>query len=123
MDEELSQEIRKIALQNASEHNGQTREKIVLARILGSYPDLRNKIKDLSRDVSEIVNVVNKLSIEEQRSEIEQEFPDLLKAKPKQEIEKTILPPLEEAKNGMVVTRFPLNLMVIHILDMQKPQS
>ncbi len=107
MDEELSQEIRKIALQNASEHNGQTREKIVLSRILGSYPDFRNKIKDLSRDVSEIVNVVNKLSIEEQRSEIEQEFPDLLKAKPKQEIEKTILPPLEEAKNGMVVTRFP----------------
>ncbi|KAG2475318.1 MAG: Glutamate--tRNA ligase [Nitrosopumilales archaeon] len=107
MDEKLSQEIRKIALQNASEHNGQTREKIVLARILGSHPDLRNKIKNLSRDVSEIINVVNKLSIEEQRSKIEQEFPDLLKAKPKQEIEKTILPPLEEAKNGMVVTRFP----------------
>ena len=44
-DEEIKKEIRKFALQNAAGHEGQTRDKTILAKILGSIPELRQKVK------------------------------------------------------------------------------
>ena len=43
MDEELKKEIRKMALQNAFEHGGETRDKIILGKILGTKPEFRSK--------------------------------------------------------------------------------
>ncbi|MFQ6025417.1 MAG: glutamate--tRNA ligase [Nitrosopumilaceae archaeon] len=107
MDEDLKKTIRKVALQNASEHNGQTRDKIVLSKILGSYPELRHKVKEITTQVSEIVNDVNRLSLQEQISIIKREFPEVINAKPEEHKEKIGLPPLEGAENCAVVTRFP----------------
>ena len=76
-------EIRKITLQNAFEHGGQTRDKIVLGKILGSKPEFRTKVKEISEDISSIVNSVNQLSIEEQKQEIENSFPEILTPKEK----------------------------------------
>lgn len=42
MDEEIRKEIRKLALQNAFEHEGKTQDKIVLAKILGTKPEFRS---------------------------------------------------------------------------------
>ena len=39
-DEEIKNQIRKLALQNAAEHDGQTRDKTILAKILGTVPEL-----------------------------------------------------------------------------------
>ena len=47
-DEEIKKEIRKFALQNAAEHEGQTRDKTILAKILGSIPELRQNVQELS---------------------------------------------------------------------------
>ena len=46
-DEEIKSENRKFALQNAVEHEGQTRDKTILAKIMGNVPELRQKAKEI----------------------------------------------------------------------------
>ncbi len=106
MDEEIRKEIRKIALQNAFEHEGKTQEKIVLAKILGTKPEFRSKVKEIGGDIAEIVSAVNQISFEEQKNEIEGNFPEILIPKEKIE-ERDGLPPLKGAEQGKVITRFP----------------
>jgi len=106
MNEELKKEIRKLALQNAFEHGGQTQNKIILGKILGTKPEFRTKVKEITGDISEIVATVNQLSFEEQKKEIEENFPEILV--PKEKIkEREWLPELKDAEQGKVVTRFP----------------
>ena len=45
MDDNLKKEIRKIALQNAFEHDGKTKDKAVLSKSLGTIPELKNNVK------------------------------------------------------------------------------
>ena len=106
MDEELKIEIRKMALQNAFEHGGQTQDKIILGKILGTKPEFRTKVKEIIKDISEVVLKVNQLSSDEQKKEIEKYFPELLIAKEKIE-EREGFPELEGAVQGNVITRFP----------------
>ncbi len=106
MDEELRKEIRKMALQNAFEHEGKTQDKIILGKILGTKPEFRTKVKEITEDISKIVANVNQLSSEEQKKEIDENFPEILI--PKEKIkEREGLPKLEGAEQGKVVTRFP----------------
>ncbi|MFQ5496416.1 MAG: glutamate--tRNA ligase [Nitrosopumilus sp.] len=106
MDEELRKEIRKMALQNAFEHGGKTQDKIILGKILGTKPEFRSKVKEISIDISEIVLSVNQLSSEEQEKEIQKNFPEILVPKEKIE-EREGLPELKGAVQGKVITRFP----------------
>jgi len=106
MDEELKKEIRKMALQNAFEHGGETRDKIILGKILGTKPEFRNKVREISADITEIVSSVNHLSLEEQEIEIKENFPELLAPKEKIQ-EREGLPELKGAEQGKVITRFP----------------
>ena len=106
MNEELAKEIRRLALQNAFEHEGKTQDKIILAKILGTQPEYRTKVKEIIGDISQIVTSVNELSYEQQKKEIEENFPELLNPKKKIE-EREGLPPLENAEQGKVITRFP----------------
>jgi glutamyl-tRNA synthetase len=106
MDEALKIEIRKMALQNAFEHGGETRDKIILGKILGTKPEFRTKVKEISKDISEIVFNVNQLSSEEQKKEIKENFPEILA--PKEKIQgREGLPELKDAIQGKVITRFP----------------
>ncbi|MGY5146525.1 MAG: glutamate--tRNA ligase [Candidatus Nitrosopumilus sp. bin_7KS] len=106
MNEELKKEIKKMALQNAFEHGGETRDKIILGKILGTKPEFRSKVKEISGDISEIVSTVNQLSLEEQEIEIKKNFPEILIPKEKIE-EREGLPELKDAEQGKVITRFP----------------
>ncbi len=106
MDDELKREIRKMALQNALEHGGETRDKIILGKILGTKPEFRTKVKEISKDISEIVSNVNQLSSEEQKKEIDENFPEVLAPKAKI-VEREGLPELKDAEQGKVITRFP----------------
>lgn len=106
MNEEVKKEIQKIALQNAFEHEGKTQDKIVLAKILGTKPEFRTRVKEISEEIKTIVLEINQLSFEEQKKVIEENFPDILIPKEKIE-EREGLPPLKNAEHGKVVTRFP----------------
>ncbi|MFZ1076954.1 MAG: glutamate--tRNA ligase [Nitrosotalea sp.] len=105
MDDEIRKIIRGIALLNASEHDGKTRNDAVISKVMGSRPELRGKTKEVIPIISEIVNEVNTLSLPIQKSELENKFPELLVAKPKQA--RDGLPPLDGAEQGKIVTRFP----------------
>ena len=106
MNDEIKIEIRKFSLQNAFEHGGQTRDKIILGKILGTKPEFRTQVSEISKVISEIVSSVNQLSIEEQKNEINQKFPELLAPKKKIE-EREGFPELDGAEQGKVITRFP----------------
>ncbi|MGY5151032.1 MAG: glutamate--tRNA ligase [Candidatus Nitrosopumilus sp. bin_6a] len=106
MDEELRKEIRKMALQNAFEHEGETRDKIIIGKILGTKAELRTKVKEISPEISEIVSSVNQMSLDEQEKEIKEKFPEILIPKEKIE-EREGLPELKNAVHGKVITRFP----------------
>lgn len=105
MDDEVKRIIRGIALLNASEHNGKTRNDAVISKVLGSRPELRGKTKEVMPIISEIVNEVNTLSLSIQKSELESKFPELLVVKPKQD--RDGLPSLDGVEQGKIVTRFP----------------
>ena len=106
MDDAVKKEIRKFALQNAFEHGGKTKDKVVLSKILGTIPEFRSKVKEISIEITPIVDEINSLSIEDQKKELEKDYPELLqKEKPKQE--ELQLPELEGAEKDKVVTRFP----------------
>ena len=105
MDDELKRVIRGIALLNASEHDGKTRNDSVISKVIGAKPELRGKIKEVIPLIGEIVSEINKLSLSSQKAELDNSFPHLLVTKPKQE--RSGLPPLEGAEHGKVVTRFP----------------
>ncbi|MDH3203976.1 MAG: glutamate--tRNA ligase, partial [Nitrosopumilus sp.] len=106
MEKELKKEIRKMSLQNAFEHGGQTQDKIILGKILGTKPEFRTKAKEIIEDISKIVANVNQLSSKEQKKEIDENFPEILAPKEKIE-EREGLPPLQDAEHGKVITRFP----------------
>ena len=106
MNEEIKKEVRKMALQNAFEHGGQTQDKIILGKILGTRPEFRTRVKEIAGEISEIVTAVNQLSVEEQKKEIKADFAEILA--PKERIaEREGLPELKDAQQGNVVTRFP----------------
>jgi glutamyl-tRNA synthetase len=106
LDDAIKKKILKLALQNAVEHDGKTQDKVILSKALGTIPELRSQVKEITPIISSIVNSINQISFEQQKSEIEKEFPDLLVEKPKKE-EREGLPPLEGAEHGRVITRFP----------------
>ena len=106
MADDLKKEIRKIALQNAVEHDGKTKDKVVLSKSLGTMPELKNNVKEVIPEIASIVSQVNSMSIEEQKTEIQNNFPEILDVKENVKKERVGLPPLEGAEQGKVVTRF-----------------
>jgi glutamyl-tRNA synthetase len=104
--DDLKKEIRKIALQNAVEHDGKTKDKVVLSKSLGTIPELKNNVKEVIPEIASIVSQVNGMSIEEQKTEIQNNFPEILDVKENVKEERVGLPPLEGAEQGKVVTRF-----------------
>ncbi|MFB5630343.1 MAG: glutamate--tRNA ligase [Nitrosopumilaceae archaeon] len=107
MDDQIKKEIRKFALQNSVEHNGKTNDKIVLSKILGIRADLRKNVKEVQIECAKIVKEINSISLSEQESEIKTKFPELLTTAKKTIEQREGLPPLEDAIQGKVVTRFP----------------
>ena len=106
MNDDLKKEIRKLSLQNAIEHDGNTKDKIILAKILGTIPELKKNVNEVIPEIASIVSQVNSMSIEEQKTEIQNNFPEILDVKENVKEERDGLPSLEGAEQGKVVTRF-----------------
>lgn len=107
-DAKLRELIRKIALLNAVQHDGKAQTGPVIGKLLGEQPSLKAEVKKVSGIISQIVDEVNHLSLEEQKRIVEERWPSAL-VKVHVEEEKR-LPPLPKAdKYPRVVTRFSPN--------------
>jgi glutamyl-tRNA synthetase len=108
--------IRKYVLLNAIKFNGQARLGPSIAALFAENPELKSKAKEIKNMTIAVVEDVNRLSLDEQRIEIEKSYPELLEIKEKEK-EKIKLPPLPNAeKYKLIVTRFaPAPTGALHI--------
>ncbi|MCK4440242.1 glutamate--tRNA ligase, partial [Candidatus Bathyarchaeota archaeon] len=105
---ETTELIRKLALLNAVRHNGKAQKGPVIGKVLGEKPELREKAKEIAGIISEVIEEVNSLSLNEQKRIVEERWPEAFVTK-KVEEEKR-LPPLPNlGKYAQVVTRFSPN--------------
>ncbi|MBI2507744.1 glutamate--tRNA ligase [Candidatus Woesearchaeota archaeon] len=68
MDEEL---ILKYALQNAVNYKGKANPGAVIGKVLQENPSLKNKIKELSKKINDVIKKVNQLSVSEQETQLQ----------------------------------------------------
>ena len=99
--------ILKYALQNAVKFNGKANPGAVIGKILQEKPELKEKIKELMKDIHNTVKEVNSWTLEKQLNEIERIEPGLLENK--KEEKKRELHELANAHKGKVVMRFAPN--------------
>jgi len=88
--------IRKYALINAVEHEGKAQTKSVLGKLLAEYPDLRENVLETRSKVEDVVEKVNRMSLDRQKAEVG----DLPTSERK--VEKKELPDLERRENFVV---------------------
>lgn len=107
--------ILKHALLNAIRHGGKASVKAVVGKVIGEIPSLRSRIKEILKQVNEVVNYVNSLTLEDQKRIVEERWPELLAGERK--VEEKVLPPLPNAeKYKVIVTRFAPNPdFVLHL--------
>jgi glutamyl-tRNA synthetase len=109
MAEDLDHLVRKYVLQNAVKYGGKPQTKPVIARIMGEYPEYRDRAKEVSRATGMFVQEVSFLTPEDQRKELALSAPELLEELSEtHEHAKAGLPALEGAGDG-VVMRFAPN--------------
>lgn len=103
--ENLREKILIYALDNARKFDGKASLGPVMGKIMSEFPQLRKNAKDIKGLIQEVIIQVNSLSIDEQIAKLEQLAPEMLKkVKGERKIE---LPPLPDATDGKVITRFP----------------
>ena len=111
LEPEVAALLRKYALQNALEYDGQGQVGSVMGRVMGENADLRSRAKELTGFIAAQVNEANALAAENGldhiRALLESESPDALEKKVKERREG--LPPLPNAEDGKVVLRFAPN--------------
>lgn len=112
---EARQLIKKIVLLNALRYDGKASEKPVFGKLLGDHPRFRQKIKDVALIISEVVDEINALSLEQQKRIVSEKWPEALVENKTEE--KRQLPPLSNVNNcERVVTRFSPNPdFVLHL--------
>ena len=100
--------VLKYAVLNASQHGGKARTGPVLSRLIGEFPKLRARAKELMPLVAEVVGEVNSWSLERQQSMLRERWPELLE--PKAVERKRGLPPLSNVERFKEIrTRFAPN--------------
>jgi glutamyl-tRNA synthetase len=97
--------ILKHALVNAVEHGGKADFQAVLGRVLGEDPSLKGRIKEIVPEIKKVVQDVNSMPIDSQKSKLG----EMGVSMEKRGEEERVLPPLENASAGKVVMRIAPN--------------
>lgn len=106
MSKDLQELIRRWTLANAVRHKGTASVNAVVGKLIAERPELKEEIEDLKKSVEKTVREVNKLTLDEQRGELEELGPP---ERPEREEEEGLpeLPDLDKYPN--IVTRFAPN--------------
>ena len=96
--------IKKHALKNAYEHEGEASAGAVINRVLGEKPELKKDMKKLGQEIKKQVEEVNKLSYGRIKQELEQKYPELLE---KKDEERRDLPELPGDTSKVVMRMAP----------------
>jgi len=67
----MRKEIRRIVLTNAVKYNGKANAGSIIGTLIQLHPEVKDKIKDFMKEINEQVNKINKLSLDEQKRELE----------------------------------------------------
>ena len=105
MDENLKTAIKKYALQNAVKYGGKANPGAVIGKIFAESPNLKEKAKDISSEVSKIIKEINSMSLEKQEKKLQELAPELLEKK--EEKERDMFDFIEIRENEKVATAFP----------------
>ena len=105
MNKEIEELVLKYTLANAVQYNGKATEKSVMQMIMATHADLRKQAKEIKDLVDDLVPKINNYSNEKQVEELSKIAPELMERK---ESTKRVheLPPLKNAIEGKVVTRY-----------------
>ncbi|HYB45036.1 MAG TPA: glutamate--tRNA ligase [Nitrososphaerales archaeon] len=103
---EVLDAIERGALLNATRHGGRAEVGAVVGMILAEFAEMRSDSKDVAAEAGSVVNRVNSLTVDDQRSVLQRKYPETLAAAPKRE-ETRQLPPLPNAVKGKTAFRIP----------------
>ena len=99
--------IEQFGLQNAVLHSGKAQVGSVIAKIIGSYPHVKDSVKEWSQKVAPAVAKINKMTVFEQTEKLKTLAPELLEVKkPEVKADLRPLPNADPGKPGKVVLRF-----------------
>ncbi len=111
LDKELLDTIKAASLQNAIEHDGKAKADSVIGKIAASSTEFQSNPKSVAETIKETVREINALPLDEQKLLLKQLGTDAIFRKvqsmKRQDIAPSMLPKLENAAQGKVVTRFP----------------
>ncbi len=103
--ENINKLVQQWVLTNAIEHEGEASTNAVIGKLVAEKPELKSDIQELKEKINEKVNEVNELSLEEQKSKLEE-----IGAPEREEKEEGGLKELPEVdKYSNIVTRFAPN--------------
>lgn len=101
--------ILKYSLKNALDYGGKANFGSVIGKILNEKPELKQNIKELSKEINDVIKIVNLMSLEEIKKEVSKyKFEE----KPKEE---RILPELNNAKDNVITRIAPFPSGPLHI--------
>lgn len=104
-EEEIDKLIEQWLLVNAIEHEGRASTDAVIGKLVAEKPELKSDIQELKEKIEDEVNKVNELSLEKQKSKLEE-----IGAPEREKKEEKGLKELPEAdKYSKIVTRFAPN--------------
>ena len=106
MDESLKIAIKKYALHNAIKYKGKANPNAVIGKVLAENPSLKEKAKEVSKEIANIVKGINKLSLEKQEKILQELAPELLE-KREEAKEKDIFEFIGIREGQKIVTAFP----------------
>ncbi len=71
-DEDIEKLIRRWSLTNAIEHEGEASTNAVIGKLIAEEPELKSEIQELKEKIDETVSEINDLTIEDQKSRLEE---------------------------------------------------
>ncbi|MGV8150257.1 MAG: glutamate--tRNA ligase [Candidatus Woesearchaeota archaeon] len=105
--EQLKSIIRKHALANALKFNGKASSGAVISKIIAEAPETKQFMKTVSFEVSEVLQDINSMKVEDIQKELEANHPEMLEKKDKEKREDLRELDGVDASNGVIMRFAP----------------